>query len=104
AKATGSKPTASNKIKKTELSKLARQATESFIDAQKKLADVAGKQMNANLKTAGKTLELLRPLPKALMGAVVKPTGEHKPLHKPARRGRKPAAHGKKEAAAAAAA
>src|SRR5579864_3096798 len=104
AKATGGKRTAIKKIKKTELSKLARQAAESFIDAQKKLADVAGKQMNANLKTAGKTLELLRPLPKALISAPGKPTREHKPLHKPARRGRKPAAHGKKEAAAAAAA
>ena len=104
AKATGGKRTAIKKIKKTELSKLARQAAESFIDAQKKLADVAGKQMNANLKTAGKTLELLRPLPKALISAPAKATRQHKPLHKPARRGRKPAAHGKKEAAAAAAA
>jgi hypothetical protein len=104
AKAIGGKRTAIKKIKKTELSKLARQATESFIAAQEKLADVAGKQMNANLKTAGSTLELLRPFPKALMGAMAKPTGEHKHLGKPARRGRKRAVRGKKEAAAAAAA
>ena len=106
AKATGGKPTTTKKIKKTELSKLARQATESFIDAQKNLVDVAGKQMNANLKTAGKTLELLRAFPKELMAARarVKPTGEHKRLRKPVRRGKKPAVHGRKEAAAAAAA
>jgi hypothetical protein len=104
AKATGGKHAALKKIKKTELSKLARQATESFIDAQKKLVDVAGKQMNANLKTAGKTLELLRPFPKELMAARVKPTGEHKRLGKPVRRGKKPAAHGRKEVAAASAA
>jgi hypothetical protein len=84
------------KIKKTELAALARQATESFIDAQRKLVDLAGQQMNANVKTASKSLELLKPFPfvpfteltregvksyvdaqKALMDAMVKPTGEH---------------------------
>ncbi|HLO08722.1 MAG TPA: hypothetical protein VK198_18930 [Terriglobales bacterium] len=85
------------KIKKTELAALARQATESFIDAQRKLVDLAGKQMNANVKTAGKVPELLKPFPfvpfteltregvksyvdaqKALMNVMVKPAGEHK--------------------------
>ncbi|MGC2182099.1 MAG: hypothetical protein WA637_02330 [Terriglobales bacterium] len=85
------------KIKKTELAALARQATESFIDAQRKLVDLAGKQMNANMKTAGKVPELLTPFPfvpfteltregvksyvdaqKALMDVMVKPGGEHK--------------------------
>ena len=42
---------------------MARQATESFIEAQKKLVDVAGKQMNSTMKTAGKSLELLPPFP-----------------------------------------
>jgi len=102
AKATGGKPTnGAKKLKKTELSQLARQATESFIDTQRKLVDVAGRQMNASVKTAGKTMELLRPFPflplaeltregvksyvvaqKELMDAVVKPNGEHKPAHK----------------------
>jgi hypothetical protein len=104
AKATGGKRTAIKKIKKTELSKLARQVAELFIDTQKKMVEVAGKQMNANVKTAGKTLELLRPLPKTLMDAMVKPTGEHKRAGKPAHRGKKPAARGKKKEAAAAAA
>jgi hypothetical protein len=104
AKVTGSKRTAIKKIKKTELSKLARQAAELFINTQEKMVEVAGKQMNANVKTAGKTLELLRPLPKTLMDAMVKPIGEHKRTGKPVRRGKKPAARGKKKEAAAAAA
>ena len=119
AKATGGKKAngTAKKIKKTELSELARQATESFIDAQKKLVDVAGKQMNANVKTAGKSFELLRPFPfvplaeltregvksyvdaqKALMDVVAKPPARPKPVHKGERRGKK----GKKHMAAVA--
>jgi hypothetical protein len=79
------------------LAQLARHATESFIEAQRKLVDVAGRQMNANVKTASKTLELLQPLPflplaemaregvksyvdaqKELMNVVAKPGPEHK--------------------------
>lgn len=97
AKATGGKHTEGVKMKKTELAEIARQTTESFIEAQKKLVDVAGQQMNTNVKTAGKTLELLRPFPflplaeltregvksyvdaqKALMDVIAKPNGrEH---------------------------
>jgi len=64
AKATGAKrPTMTKKGKKPELATLAREATESFIDAQKKLVDLAGQQMNAGVKTAGKAIELLKPFP-----------------------------------------
>lgn len=65
AKATGAKHSngTMKKMKKTEFSEITRKATNAFIDAQKKLFDVAGKQMNTNVKTAGKTLELLRPFP-----------------------------------------
>jgi hypothetical protein len=121
AKATGSKhANGIRKTKKAELSKLAREATESFIDAQRKLVDVAGRQMNANVKTAGKTLELMRPFPfaplaeltregvksyvdaqKELMDVMVKPNGVHKPAHKVAHRAKKSP---KKHHAAAAAA
>jgi len=107
---------ATHKIKKTELSGLVRKATESFIDAQKKLVDVAGKQMNANVKTGSKSVELLRPSPflflaeltregmksyvdaqKALMDVMVKtPVGP-----KPAK-GEGRAKRGKKQLAAAA--
>ncbi len=48
-------------VKKTELSRLAREASNSFIEAQKKLLDVVAQQMNVNLKTATKTLEMLSP-------------------------------------------
>jgi len=102
AKATGSKHSNGfKKVKKTELSALARQATETFIDAQKKLVDLAGQQMNASVKTAGKALELLKPFPfvpftdltregvksyvdaqKALMDVMAKPAGEHKTARK----------------------
>lgn len=123
AKAAGGKRTdgAVRKIKKTELTDLARQSTESFIDAQKKLVDVAGKQIHANVKTAGTAAELLRPFPfvplaeltregvksyvdaqKALMDAVVKPVREHKHPGRAVRhRGKR--AHAKKHPAVLAA-
>ncbi len=112
AKATGGKHTNGvKKVKKTELSQLARQATEALIDAQRKLVDVAGRQMNANVKTGGKALELLRPFPflplaeltregvksyvdaqKELMDVVVKQGGEHKHAPKATKRPHKKAA------------
>jgi hypothetical protein len=64
AKATGSKHTnGAGKSKRTELSQLAKEATDSLIEAQKRLVDVAGKQLNAGAQSAGKTLELLKPFP-----------------------------------------
>ena len=99
AKATGGKHTngAGKKMKQTELSELARKATEAFIEAQKRLVDIAGRQVNANVKTAGKTMTLLRPFPslplseltreavksyveaqKALMDVMVKPPNTSK--------------------------
>lgn len=94
AKATGGRRAngAGKKMKKTELSELARKSTDSLLEAQKRLVDVAGQQMSANVKTAGKALELLKPFPflplsdltreavksyvdaqKALMDVMVKP-------------------------------
>jgi hypothetical protein len=46
-----------------ELSALARQSADSFVEARKKLFDVAGRQMNASVQAAGKTLELVKPFP-----------------------------------------
>jgi len=120
AKATGGKHTNGvKKLKKTELTQLARQTTESFIEAQRKLVDVAGRQMNAGVKTAGKTLELLRPFPflplaeltregmksyvdaqKELMDVMAKRGGNHKPTPKVHHRAKRSP---KKHAAAAAA-
>ena len=101
---------AGKKMKRTEIAELGRQATESFIEAQKNLFEVAGRQMNVNLKAVGKTVELMRPLPltplaeltregvrsfvdaqKELMEVMVKPRPEHKQASKPAGRQRRPA-------------
>ncbi len=108
------------KGKKTELSEVARHATDSLIDAQKKLVDVAGRQMGANVKTVGKAFELMRPFPfvpfseltreavksyvdaqKALMEVMARPV-EQKHVEKAVRRVKKAAGRAKKEVAAAA--
>jgi len=63
-KAMNGKPTAAGKkMKHTEVQELARQAAGSFMEAQKRLLDLAGKQMNANVKTATKAVDLVRPFP-----------------------------------------
>ncbi len=110
AKATGGKHTnGAAKMKQTELSELARKATESFVEAQKRLVDIAGQQMNANVKTAGKTMKLLQPFPslplseltreavksyveaqKALMDVVVKAPNAAKTTGKAERHVRRP--------------
>jgi len=64
AKATGVKHAAvGKKMKPTELSELARKSTDAFIEAQKRLVEVAGRQVNANVKTTGKAMEMLQPFP-----------------------------------------
>lgn len=98
AKALSGKPVdGARKMKHTEVQELARQASTSFMEAQKRLLDLAGKQMNANVKTAGKAAELIRPFPfvplsdltreavksyvdaqKALMDVMVRPPAAHK--------------------------
>jgi hypothetical protein len=92
---------------------VAREATEALIDAQKKLVDVAGRQLNDGVKSAGKTLKLVKPFPflpladltregvksyvdaqKELM-SVIKPAPEHhapKTEHKAKRTHKKAAA------------
>lgn len=57
----GREPT--KKMKRTELSALAKDATDAFIDAQKKLIDVAGQQVNANMKAAGRAVNMIAPFP-----------------------------------------
>lgn len=70
----GKRVNGARKMKKTEIGEIARQATESLIDAQKKLVDVAGQQMNAGVKSAGKTLELMQPLPFLPLGELARET------------------------------
>jgi len=59
----GKTVSAGKKTKETHLPEMARMATEAFVDAQKKLWEVAGHQMNVNLKAAGRTMDVLSPLP-----------------------------------------
>jgi len=48
-------------VKKTELTKLARDASDAFLEMQKKMLDIAGQQMNVNLKAATRALEIIKP-------------------------------------------
>ncbi|HEX4783649.1 MAG TPA: hypothetical protein VH350_04870 [Candidatus Sulfotelmatobacter sp.] len=61
AAATGSKRHNGKGVKKTELAQLARDAGNAFIEAQKRLLDVMGQQMNVNLDTASRTIGLVSP-------------------------------------------
>ncbi len=63
AKATNGKHLTAKKVKPIELQELTRQVTDTFVEAQKRLVDLAGKQISANVKTAGKTMDILRPFP-----------------------------------------
>jgi hypothetical protein len=65
AKATGVRHAngGGKKMKPMELSELALKSTDAFIEAQKRLVEVAGRQLNANVKTTSKTMELLQPFP-----------------------------------------
>jgi hypothetical protein len=124
-KATGGKRTkhTGKKIKQTELSELARQAVNSFIDAEKKLFDVAGRQINFNVKAAGKAVDLVKPFSfvpladltregvksyvdasKALIDVMRKGRNGHQHEHKPKakHRTKRLAVHVKSEAAQAA--
>ena len=95
---------------------MAREATDSFLEAQKRLVDVVGRQMNTGVKTVGKTMDLLKPFPflpvsdltreavksyvdaqKALMDVMVKPPH----VAKAERHTRKPAKKAKVAAAVA---
>jgi len=62
ARATSGKPEHDGKnLKKTELNRLAREAGSAFIEAQKRLLDVMGQQMNVNLDVATRSLGMMSP-------------------------------------------
>ncbi|HLZ39620.1 MAG TPA: hypothetical protein VKQ11_01580 [Candidatus Sulfotelmatobacter sp.] len=119
AKITSGKHGEEKRGKKTEIPALVKQAMESFVEAQKQLVDTAGRQMNSNVKVAGKSIDLLKPFPflplneltrgavksyvdaqKALMNVMVKPVNGQKPAPK-TRAPRKPMAKAKAAAAVA---
>jgi hypothetical protein len=100
AKATSGKANGGGKKKAMQASELAREATDSLMEAQKRLVDVAEKQMNAGAQSAGKALEMIKPFPflplneltrevvksyvdaqKALMDVMVKAPNGAKPVH-----------------------
>ena len=61
---------------KTELTELARQSAEAYIDAQKKLLDVATQQLKVNAKTAREAIDAMNPLPAETLGEVARHTVE----------------------------
>ncbi|HZD31681.1 MAG TPA: hypothetical protein VE779_08465 [Candidatus Angelobacter sp.] len=60
---TGGKETTISKAKKTELTRLAQEAADTFIEAQKKLMDVAARQIHASLKAAGTAAKMVPSVP-----------------------------------------
>ena len=50
------------------MTELARQSAEAYIDAQKKLLDVAAQQFKVNAKTAREAIEAINPLPTEALG------------------------------------
>ena len=62
--------------KKTELTELARQSAEAYIDAQKKLLDVATQQLKVNAKTAREAISAMNPLPAETFGELARHTVE----------------------------
>jgi hypothetical protein len=106
-RATEGKNLGSRKV--TEITELAQHATEAFIEAQKKLMDVAGRQINAHLKATNRSMNMISPkaftkLPAftrdnvrhfvnaetALIDTVVKRHTEHKPTAKAVHRRKRP--------------
>ena len=55
-KATKAVKTPAKPVEKTELGELTKHSAEAFLEAQKKLLEIAGKQMEANVETAGKAV------------------------------------------------
>src|ERR1039457_7471231 len=52
-----------SKAKKHEVTELAREAADSFIEAQKKLMDVAAQQIHVSLKAAGTAAKMMPAVP-----------------------------------------
>lgn len=95
--------------KKAEVAKLAREAATSFIEAQKKLLDLAGQQVNVNLQSTSRAMEMMKSLrphlmpeitgeglksfvdaEKNLISSIIKPANGAKAAHKAAHPAKKP--------------
>ena len=105
AKATKEPKHAEKPVKKTELTELAKESADAFIEAQKKLLETAGKQVEVDLRTARKAYQAFTPAPglglsdvtrqgvdnfvaaqKALLDVMVKPRPVEKERAHPAKR------------------
>jgi len=60
---TGGKEKVVSKAKKAEMTHLAQEAADTFIDVQKKLMDVAARQIHVSLKTAGTAAKMMPTVP-----------------------------------------
>ena len=74
AHATGKGTNGHTAAKKTEIAELARQSAEAYIDAQKKLLDVAAQQLKVNAKTAREAINAMNPLPMETLGELARHT------------------------------
>jgi len=63
AKMTSGKEVTVSKARKTEMTKLAQEATDTFVEAQKKLMDVAARQIHVTLKAAGTAAKMMPTVP-----------------------------------------
>ncbi len=63
SKMTAGKETTVSKARKTEMTHLAQEAADTFIEAQKKLMDVAARQIHVSLKAAGTAAKMLPTVP-----------------------------------------
>ena len=76
AHATGNDTNGKHAARKTELAELARQSAEAYIDAQKKLLDVAAQQLKVNAKTAREAINAINPLPVETLAELTRHTLE----------------------------
>jgi hypothetical protein len=63
SKLTSGKETSVSKSRKTTITKLAQEAADTFIEAQKKLMDVAARQIHVSLKAAGTAAKMIPTVP-----------------------------------------
>lgn len=63
SKLTAGREVTVSKAKKTEMTRLAQEAADTFIDAQKKLMDVAARQIHVSLKTAATAAKMIPTVP-----------------------------------------
>lgn len=61
-KTEGKKEHTGKKIERKDLAELGREATDSFIHAQKRLLDLAGQQVNANTQAVSRALDVKMPI------------------------------------------